>query len=213
MLHFGTKENTLVKQNTIHKCENCDSLKTTFLFVNNKYCHIWFVPIFQYEKDVYLRCKACNYLRAYKWMPLNFKFEAKELLKRTKTPIVHYAGSLMLIFIVVSFSIKFSFDSKEEKLLLQEPKVGDVYTYKASRSNYTLLKVLRVSKDSVFVSENKYITNKLMSLYEMDSDEFYSNETYGIGMNNLLQMHEEGEIMGVERKKRNLQTEIFKRLP
>lgn len=212
-LHFGTKENTLSKEDYPYKCEYCKSNGTTFLFVNNKYVHFWYLPLFQYSKKVYFRCGVCDNLKVGENIPFNYKFKAIQLLKRTKTPLVHYAGTFMFVFVVISLVVKFNFDSKEDKLLLQKPLPGDVYWYKISQSNYTLLKVVSANNDSVFVLENKYVTNKFMNLYDIDSDEFYSNQTYGIAMKELSQMYEEGEIIGVKRKEISLQTEILKRLP
>lgn len=88
-------------------------------------------------------------------------------------------------------------DKKNIQLVLQ-PQAGDIYEMATENGHYTLLKVGKVTGESVFVHINEYEANKKSELSRL-KDEPFSTEEIMFTKQTLRVMLKEGKILDVER--------------
>jgi hypothetical protein len=121
------------------------------------------------------------------------------LKAETRVPIWQFSG-LALIFLLSGFGIYSSGQDEKNRLeYVANPKAGDIYKYKTDDNNYSTFKVISVSTDSVFVSPNKYQTDKMTGVYKLDKAENYPEESYGISRSDVKQMLQDKEIYDIDR--------------
>jgi hypothetical protein len=104
---FGTKEATIGADEFLIRCPACDKHSYADAMIVSKYFHIYFIPIFPYEKEANIICQECG-LRRY-----NIPFEEglfsdfKEIKKRFRHPwytyffvgFVLFVGLIKLLFL------------------------------------------------------------------------------------------------------------------
>lgn len=90
-------------------------------------------------------------------------------------------------------------NNKEELTYIENPSSGDVYTLKINSAEYTTLKVMEVSEDSVFVQANEYAIGGRSQIYKIDKPENYLDDVYGLSRARLKEMHTSDEIVNVDR--------------
>ncbi len=65
---------------------------------------------------------------------------------------------------------------------------------------YTILKDVKVSNDSVFITPNKIQIGKVMQVDRIDKPENYSDDWYGISKQKLKEMYEADDIFDIDRE-------------
>lgn len=180
-------------------CPSCGQTGTIILSAYSRHAHIFWIPLFPIGRIGVSQCQHCKHTLEVKDMPHDLKREYENLKAETKTPIWQFSG-LALIAVLIAFFIYSDGQNKKKHVeYIASPAVGDVYEYKTESSNYSTLKVIDVSGDSVFVTPNDYETDKMSGVYKIDKEENYADFSYGISRDDLKQMHSEGTIYDVNR--------------
>ena len=91
-------------------------------------------------------------------------------------------------------------NEKNELIYLNSPAIGDIYEYKIETSEYSTLKVISISIDIIFVSQNEYVIDRMSKVYKIDKDENYSDYNYGISKIDLKKMYDDKIIYDINRK-------------
>jgi hypothetical protein len=180
-------------------CTHCGQTDTTILSAYSKHAHIFWIPIFPIGRVVHAQCTHCKQALEYKNMSHELQRESNNLKAETKAPIWQFAG-LALIAGLIGLGMYSSGQAEKSQLeYIANPKAEDIYSIETDDKNYTTLKVTSVSSDSVFLSPNKYQTDKRTGIYEIDKAENYAEETYGMSRKYLNQMLQDGDIYSIER--------------
>jgi len=200
MIVYGTKP-VHVKTEQVNNitCPNCKTNNSTIFSIYSKHAYLYWIPFFPYGKTAVSECQNCKAQLTQKEMPIEFKNEAIRLKSESKTPLWQFSG-LVLLAVLIPFVIYTSKkNDKKELEYIQNPVIGDVYTYELEDGNYSTLKVNNVTFDSVFILQNDYEINKSHKTYKIDKEENYSNEAYGIPREEINSMYLEKTILSVDR--------------
>lgn len=180
-------------------CPHCGQADTTILSTYSKHAHIFWIPLFPIGKVGYSMCTHCKQTLEYKDMSRDLQQQYNNLKAETRVPIWQFSG-LGLIAVFIAFGAYSSGQEEKNRLeYVANPLAGDVYKYKTDDKSYSTLKVISVSADSVFVSPNKYQTDKMSGIYKIDKAENYPDEAYGISRNDVKQMLSDNDIYDIDR--------------
>jgi len=180
-------------------CAHCGQADATVLSVYGKYAHIFWIPVFPIGRVGLSQCSHCKQTLEYKNMNRDLQQAYNNLRAETRVPIWQFAG-LGLVGVLIVFGVYSSSHDKKNRLeYVANPIAGDVYKYKTDDNNYSTLKVISVSADSVFVSPNKYQTDKMTGIYKIDKAENYPGESYGIARSDVKQMLQNDDIYDIDR--------------
>ena len=202
MLIFGKKS---VFLKSIHckttTCPSCKTQGSIVISVFRKHVHVYWIPLFPVGKIGLSQCLHCKNVLETKTMPEPIKREYENLKNETKGPIWQFAGVGIIAFLIFSFIHDERVSKNADLKFILLPKKGDIYKYKIEKRKYTTFKVIDVSKDSVLISQNKYVTNIKGEISNINKVENYSELPYGISKSRLKEMHDSGEIYDVYRRK------------
>ena len=200
MIIYGTRSQHLKSsQPPSMVCPHCGQTGTTVLSVYSKYAHIFWIPIFPVGRTAYSQCAHCKQVLEQNKMSPELQRESNNLKAQTRTPIWQFAG-VVLIAALVGFSMYASGQAaKDRQEYIANPMTGDIYNIKTEDKNYTTFKIVSVTADSVFVSPNKYETDKSTGIYKINKAENYLDESYGISRSTLKQMLQDDTIYGIDR--------------
>ncbi|MFM9944535.1 MAG: hypothetical protein ACKVQB_04815 [Bacteroidia bacterium] len=172
------------------------------LSVIQKYVHAFWIPFFPFGKTGISECLHCRQVLKLKEMPDFFREEYKNIKAKSRTPIYTFTGVIVLFLFLSFLTYESGKDEKKNKLLINSAQKGDVYRVRTEDFDYTLMKVERVNRDTVFVLKSELQADKIseISKIEEKGEEAYQTEISTYTKNELVKMIEEGEIFNVERK-------------
>ena len=198
---FGSKAKLLSSETIMDKCPSCGQQGSVQLHVYQKYAHIYWIPIFPTKKIVNSQCGHCKQVLDEKQMLDSFANALVTLKANAKAPKYLFAGSAVLVVLIVALFIGISNDNKENLAFITAPQKGDVYEVKTGTSQYTLYKVEKLEGDSVFVKMSEFEADKLSGLSKIKSkgSSVYAADNFGFSKNELKQMLEKNEIIDVDR--------------
>lgn len=185
-----------------HSCPNCGTKGSLVMSVFRKHAHIYWIPLFPIGKMSVAQCQHCQLILEDSKMPQPLWQIRTTLKENSKGPIWQFAG----LFLIGAFIFWGSRnDAKEKKTNLdkiQNPIAGDVYTYKMDSANYSTMKVVEVSADSVFVVRNILGVNKLAGIAKITSENAstYLGAQEGIARTEVLNQFNTHQILSVVRK-------------
>ncbi len=180
-------------------CENCKNQGTISFSLFRKHAHIFWIPVFPMGKTGTSQCSHCQQALKPKEMPEPLKMEYQNFKSDVKGPIWQFSG-LILIVCLFAFIAYSSGKYKENTIsYLAHPAKDDVIEYRTDTSQYSTMKIVDVSQDSVLVSLNDYETSKSSKVYEIDKEENYPDEYYTIAKTELNAMHADGDILDIKR--------------
>lgn len=201
MILFGSRVAHVKSVNAegLH-CEHCNEKNTLVFHIFRKHAHIFWIPMFPYKKTGISQCTHCKNQLEPNEMPERIKRKFLEVKKEAKGPIWQFVGLLLLVILIIAVAISVNYNNKENKAYIEDPKAGDIYEFKVKSGEYTSLKVVEVTDDSVYVIPNVYMTDKRRGVDDIDKEENYNNEEqYGISREDLKNLFEDGEIFDVNR--------------
>ena len=91
-------------------------------------------------------------------------------------------------------------DKENETQYLLTPLAGDIYDYKTEDSQYSTMRIIHVSKDSVYMQLNDYEIGKSSKIYKIDKEENYSKKAYGYSKEEIKTMYDQKIIIDIDRE-------------
>jgi len=180
-------------------CPSCKTQGSLIISVFRKHAHIFWIPLFPIGKQGVSQCQHCKSVLETREMPEPIKREYRNLKNEAKGPIWQFAGLALIAFLIAWSSFTSGENKKREQEYLASPIEGDIYEYKIETGSFSTFKVIGISKDSVFISDNEFKISKVSRLYKIDKPENYSEFSYGVSKNKLKEMYESGEIFDIKR--------------
>lgn len=194
-LIYGRKV-TRIKKYTDNQnhCKACKSFDLN-VEVYKEYFHIFFIPFVPTgDKAVKISCNNCG-------EPFRVDSVQKDYENNTRLPVYLYSGLIMvvaLILLLVNENIK---TQKEKARIVEDPRVGDVYTIRKDENNstsYYFLRAAQIKGDTVYAYHSNLIYNGYITQLN-DEDFFVKAEELIFTKKELKEMLDKGEINDVER--------------
>ncbi|WP_316768376.1 hypothetical protein [Pedobacter frigiditerrae] len=198
MIVYGTSTTKIATETIADKCLNCSNQFTIQLNVYQRYVHLFWIPFLPAGKIGITQCTHCHEVLEQS----NFTYSITETYKtaksNSKTPIWIFSGVLVVAIIIAGGFIYNKQDEAKNAKIILSPQKNDVYEIKLANDSYTLYKVDKVVGDSVFIMPNKFETNQISGLADLE-EKGYSEEIFPLVKNDLKIMLEKGEIMDINR--------------
>ena len=180
-------------------CMKCNTKTKLNLLIKGGYVSVFFMPMLPFKKDYVLSCDNCKKNIAKKSLNYIEKEKVDNVFKKTtyKVPFYHFSGFSILLAIL-GFAIYMGVEAtKEEKIRIQKPEIGDIYRVN-TRPGYTTLKVNKISNDSVSVFLNDKNVNHYDKIDNINVSRNY-NKSQVFSKNELLNMFNENIIYQIDR--------------
>lgn len=200
MIIYGVRAVDIKSKNLRNDtCHNCDTLGSLILNIYRKHTHIFWIPFFPLSKKGFSQCRNCKQVLEPKEMTDPLKRALDNFKHETKGPIWQFSGLALLAFIIIRGFYMANAQDQNEKEYLASPQIEDVYHNKVENGNYSSLKVVQVSTDSVFVLRNEYAIDRMSKISKINKKENYLTEPFGIARTQLDEMYNSNEIFYIER--------------
>lgn len=177
MIFYGTRASNLHNGKINHvTCPNCEKETSMTYSVFGKYAHVYWIPFFPYSKVSITECDSCKRTFEATELPDSIRQKLKVENERhsIKYPIWFFSG-LFIIAALVAIGIYMSGETeKKEKAYLESPQLDDKYEYKTESGYYSIMKISKVTPDSVYFYINDMETNKTSGIYDIDKEKNYS---------------------------------------
>lgn len=180
-------------------CPNCDATGSITLSVYRRHSHIFWIPLFPMGKLGRGHCDNCNTEFKPKKLGESHKQAYSRLKSESRGPLWQWAGLAIFVAFVISAVFASQANDKRELEYLATPQAGDIYEYKVGYGSYTTFKVVEVTADSLFIMDNLYEVNKSSGIYKIDKEENYTEPVYGVGRQDITDMHTAGDVLGINR--------------
>ena len=200
MIVYGTRA---VRQKTEYiydPCPNCRAANSIQMNVYQRYAHVFWIPFFPIGKTGVSVCESCRQVLQLKQMPESLRPAYENVKSNTRIPIWTFIGAFLIAGGIVAGVI--SENQKAEKVgkLILAPKMDDVFEIKLKDEQFTLYKVTKVERDTVYFIINKYVTNQESDLDNLETKGYDESTTYGISIPKLVAMNKADKILDIERK-------------
>ncbi|WP_066628849.1 zinc-ribbon domain-containing protein [Labilibacter marinus] len=200
MVIYGWRSSHIKSQQLKNcKCPNCetkDSITSSFF---GKYFHIFWIPTFSLGKKSAAQCIQCNHVFKPKEMPDDIKRAYNEIKQDSKIPIWHFSGLIFIALLIAFLSYSSNVEAQNEQEYINNPLTGDVYEYEDGPENYSTIKVIEVTEDSIVFVQNNYGFTTKSGLHEIENDTCYGDDIYILSRTELKNMYVENIIFDINR--------------
>jgi hypothetical protein len=198
MLIFGVGEKELLSKPINICCQNCKSENTSKIKVAVNYFDLFWIPIFPLNKKVRIICSACNFQNDLASLPEEFKDKADKLKNSIKNPKWLFAGTFLIILAAMFFTFQGIRKAGIEEMI-NAPKAGDIYEIITVNNYYSLLAIVKVSGDSIFVCFHNYEYGNKAGLTELHKTKDFDRQAYLYFKDELIYNFRDGLILNVIR--------------
>lgn len=178
-------------------CGTGNALRTSIF---SRYAHVYWIPLFPYQKVAVVQCGACGWDTTAP--PTELAPAVRDLKEQVNYPFWTWSGLAALALLLLGGYFLSIRDHRQDEALLESPRSGDIYTVRSDSANthaYSLLKVRRVSGNSVELLANKFQTGDSNPFPELDKGGCYNSEPFIITRLDLQIMRKKGELTDVDR--------------
>ncbi len=200
---IGTNETCLLKGTIPNiECPTCKIHSTIDYSIFTKYTSLTLIPLFPFGNTVHIKCNNCSKEIDFEDLDENTKIKLIDENKKTnrRRPIWLFSGIIILVcFIIFYFFNLYQTDNKT-KVLVKNPAFGDIYNVKSSNGYYSSIRIDKVTKDSVYATQNDYRVYLQSEVKEIDKTENYTNSKISYSKKNLLKLFDNDEIVSITRK-------------
>lgn len=199
MIIYGVGKKHLLTESLDGKCPKCNSDDSISMEVSAKYFHIFWIPFATYGKKVFVICLKCRFNWDLDFLPQQFKEQYAQIKSSIHTPRYLFTGLVLTLLIIVFFIFRGIEKDKRTEEYIYTPKAGDIYEIKTEDNWYTLLTIVNVIDDSVFVCYHKYEIDRKYDLKDLNREKDFDAEIYFYFKDELINLYNEGNVLSVER--------------
>ncbi|MDR2146136.1 MAG: zinc ribbon domain-containing protein, partial [Tannerella sp.] len=201
MIIFGTREaRLLTKVFDGDFCPYCGHNGTIACTVFSKHVHLFWIPFFPVGKRSVIWCTQCGheFKHVSETAPV-LQQQIANVIRSGKAPFWQWTGLLLMIALIANTLISGFRETKNTRLFMESPQVGDVYCVKYD-DDYTLMSISSIENDSIFFIENKYTMSLKSRAKELHRDNFYDHDIlYGYTHDELEELFEDKSILTIWR--------------
>lgn len=198
MIVYGTRAKLIRSEYVAGQCPNCGTNNSIYMSVFQRYAHIFWIPFFPVGKTGVSVCAHCKQTLNSKIMPADPRFSYDNLAMQSQTPIWSYSGLGIVALIVMGVTANQKHTSKKINEYVMAPKAGDVLHVKLKDTVFTLFKISRVEKDSVYILMANYQSDQEEDLDEI-AGKGYDTVENAVSKEGLINMNKDEKILDIER--------------
>lgn len=146
---LGTRATTGNPIQTGQTCPACGEEHSIMMMPEQRYFHLFLIPLFPTNKRFTPICNLCGAMFTTQKVPVT-----EEVRKQYKTPKWTLLGpiilGLLILAIVISVSVTSVSEKSDLKTKIESPQEGDIYHVKYDADQYSLMKVVSFSSDSIY---------------------------------------------------------------
>lgn len=181
-------------------CPACQSPASLHVALVSRYAHIYWVPLFPYQKIALTQCAHCQASWEEKQLGPDLAPAVRAVKKQRRAPLWTWAGLALIAALGLYGYLRSIRDTHTDEALLASPRAGDIYTVQADSSRrYSLLKVQQVGGNVVEVVANEYETDESSPINSLNEPARYSKEPFTLTFLDLQIMRHKGQITDVDR--------------
>ncbi len=199
MIVYGRRATALKTQVLFEPCPNCRTTNSVQITVYQRYAHIFWIPMFPIGKTGVSVCANCRQVLKLADMTPDLHLAYDHIKSSTRIPIWHFSGLALIVVAIIAVSISEKNKAEKVSKLILNPQKGDIFELKIKDTIYTLYKVLKVEKDTVFFAANKYQTDQETGLDDLQKKPFDTDSVYGVPKTALIEMNRKEEIIDIDR--------------
>jgi hypothetical protein len=202
IIFFGSRSGHLKTLKAPGQCRTCRTNDSLELLVDQKFAHIFWIPMFPIRKIYTAECYQCKDFLTEAEIKASHPLIYQETRKTVTTPFWSFTGLALIFSFILLISILGYIRTIKHQFMIQTPKSGDIYKYLSKEGEFSLLKVSEIIGDTVYVYSNSYTTRNTISMRKLiDESQFsFSSEPGPKLRSDLIQMFENGEIINIERE-------------
>lgn len=201
MVLLGTKSTHLASVKAPDRyCIGCEKYDTLVLNVFSKQIHLCGIPILPVHKTGNAFCQYCKKVVEEEQMSELIQHEyqiVKNDIKRTSWQL---SGGIFLLGAALALSLVNKRTNHVELRYLAAPQKGDIYEYKTDDTQFSTMKISRVSADSLYLLLNRHKIAQASGLYWIDKAENYQKSTIAFERQKINDMYNDGQILEINRK-------------
>jgi hypothetical protein len=182
MIFFGTKFKSIKKGKLTNIiCEYCEEECEVEYNFQQKYFHLYFIPVIPLKKKTVVCCENCGYLYEHKELPKEINVKLNRVKERypIRTPIWSFSGVIILTVLVTWAIWQSGRHEVDENNYIRNPKKGDVYWVeyhpKEYTTIYTTLRVDKVDKENIYFTYNDTSVSKYTKVFTILNNSRYTN--------------------------------------
>jgi hypothetical protein len=203
MVLIGTNETCLLNETISNtKCPNCNFHSSINYRIFTRYTSLTLIPLFPIGNTVQIECNNCSKEIDFEDLDENTKIKLIDENKKTnqKRPIWMFSGIIILACLIIYYFFSLYQTVNESKKLVKTPAFGDIYNLKSSNGYYSTMRIDKVTKDSVYTTQNDYKVYLQSEVEEIDKTENYTNSKISYSKKDLLKLFDNDEIVSITRK-------------
>ncbi|WP_298479207.1 zinc-ribbon domain-containing protein [uncultured Maribacter sp.] len=181
-------------------CTHCETKGEIIYSVFRSHAHIFWIPVFPIGKRAVSECQHCKKTLSFKEMSPEMKKECNTVKNEIKGPIWQFSGLFIFALLIVFAGFAGKKDKENEAQYLSSPLAGDIYDYKTENSQYSTMRIIHVSADSVYVQLNDFEIGRSSKIYKIDKEENYSKKAYGYSKDEIKTMYDQRIIIDIDRE-------------
>jgi len=199
MIVYGTRASLQKSEYIYEACPNCQKTNSVQINVYQRYAHIFWIPFFPIGKTGISVCSDCRQVLKLDQMPEALKLSYQNIKSNTRIPVWTFIGVFLIAAGIVALTINENQKAERVGKYILAPKKNDIFEIKLKDDEFTLYKVEKVERDTVYFFANKYTTNQQTGLDDLAIKPFDESTTYGVSIIKLKEMNKNDEIIDIDR--------------
>lgn len=201
---YGTRESFLSDEiDRENACLKCKSIGIHVAHYQ-RYFHVFFLPTFPIGKSLKVKCLSCAAEQQ--------QCATTALLARhnvaPKTPVRFWAGTFLAVIAITAFASLIFSIKQENQEYIQNPRIGDIYTYydsvtfesgETQKANQ-YFKVYNVKGDSVYLIQGNYAFKGYVRLSELlKKDDLFTDWYVSFHKTQIKDLYDKDKITSIYR--------------
>lgn len=201
MILIGTKSTHLTSVKASNRyCAACQKYETLILNVFRIQIHLFGIPIFPIAKTGNAFCQDCKKVLHEEAMSELILHDYLLIKNNTKGPTWQLSVGLLFLGAVIALSLLNTSTNQTELEYLASPIKGDVYEYLIDGTQYSTMKIIAVSADSLYIALNKHSIDEISHIDWIDKVENYQKNAMAFERQKINDMYNSGKILQINRK-------------
>ena len=199
MIVYGTRAVLQKTEYIYDPCPNCRAANSIQMNVYQRYAHVFWIPFFPIGKTGVSVCESCKQVLQLKQMPESLKPAYDGVKSNTRIPIWTFIGAFLIAGGIVAGVISENQKAEKVSKLILAPKKNDIFEIKLKDDQYTLYKVQKVERDTVYFVANKFVSDQESGISNLATKDYDETTTYGVSIRKLVAMNKNNEILDIDR--------------